>query len=96
MIRSDLIQRLSQKHSQLSVGDVDAAVKVIIDSMSAAIAEGQRVEVRGFGSFSLRYLPAGQRRNPMTGEKIEVPGRYTTHFKPGKEMRERVDQGRKS
>ena len=94
MNRSDLIQRISRKHKQLSVGDVEAAVKVILASMSTVLAEGQRVEIRGFGSFSLHYLPAGKRRNPATGERIEVAGRYVPHFKPGKEMRGRVNNNR--
>ena len=60
-------------------------------SMTAALTEGERVEVRGFGSFSLRYLPAGKRRNPTTGERIDVTGRYVPHFKPGKELRNKVN-----
>ena len=91
MTRADLIQRIAQKHKQLPIGDVETAVKVILESMTTALAEGQRVEVRGFGSFSLHYLSAGKRRNPATGERIEMTGRYVPHFKPGKELRNRVN-----
>ena len=90
MNRSDLIMRLADQHPQLLAKDVDLAVKVILDSMSATLSCGGRIEIRGFGSFSLNYRPPRQGRNPRTGEKVKVPAKYMPHFKAGKELRERV------
>ncbi len=91
MTRSDLIMRLADLHPQLLAKDVDLAVKVILDSISATLSSGGRIEIRGFGSFGLNYRPPRQGRNPRTGEKVQVPAKYSPHFKPGKELRERVD-----
>ena len=82
--------RLADQHPQLLAKDVDLAVKVILDSMSATLSCGGRIEIRGFGSFSLNYRPPRQGRNPRTGEKVKVPAKYMPHFKAGKELRERV------
>ena len=92
MTRSDLIMRLAELHPQLLAKDVDLAVKVLLDAMSATLLSGGRIEIRGFGSFALNYRPPRQGRNPKTGEKVEVPAKYRPHFKPGKELRWRVDK----
>ena len=90
MTRSDLIARLAELHSQLLVKDTEFAVKVILDTLSATLARGGRVEIRGFGTFALNYRPPRQGRNPKTGDKVKVPAKYVPHFKAGKELRERV------
>ncbi len=88
--KSDLISRLSQKQRHLTHKDVDQAVNGLIEMMSNALATGERIEFRGFGSFSLHYHPPRIGRNPKTGEAANLPGKYVPHFKPGKELRERV------
>jgi integration host factor subunit beta len=90
MTRSDLIDRLAELHPQLLSKDAELAVKVILEALSAALARGGRVEIRGFGSFGLNYRPPRQGRNPKTGEKVKVPAKYVPHFKAGKELRERA------
>lgn len=92
MTRSDLIGQLAMSNPTLSTQDVDEAVRTLLDAMSAALAHGQRIEIRGFGSFSLSHRPARVGRNPKTGEQVSVPAKRVPHFKAGKEMRERVDQ----
>lgn len=91
MTKSELIAQLSVRHSQLVATDAELAVKAILDAISRSLAEGQRVEIRGFGSFSLNYRPPRTGRNPKSGEKVDVPEKYVPHFKAGKELRERVD-----
>ncbi|MEQ1674540.1 MAG: integration host factor subunit beta [Candidatus Nitrotoga sp.] len=91
MTRSDLISRLAERHPQLLAKDAELAVKVILDAMSSTLAQGSRIEIRGFGSFALNYRPARTGRNPKSGEKVQVPAKYVPHFKAGKELRERVD-----
>ena len=91
MTRSDLIAKLAERYPQLLTRDAELAVKVILDAMSAALARGGRIEIRGFGSFALNYRPPRTGRNPKTGEKVQVPAKYVPHFKAGKELRERVD-----
>ena len=93
MTKSELIARLAERFPQLAVNDADFAVKVILDAMSAALARGDRIEIRGFGSFALNYRPPRVGRNPKSGEKVHVPEKYVPHFKAGKELRERVDLG---
>ena len=90
MTRSDLIAKLAERYPQLS-RDAELTVKVILDAMSAALARGGRIEIRGFGSFALNYRPPRTGRNPKSGEKVQVPAKYVPHFKAGKELRERVD-----
>jgi len=92
MTRSDLIARLAELHPQLLAKDAEFSVKVILDTLSATLARGGRVEIRGFGSFGLNYRPPRQGRNPKTGDKVKVPAKYVPHFKAGKELRERVCQ----
>jgi len=72
--------------------DADFAVKMILDAMSEALVRGDRIEIRGFGSFALNYRPPRTGRNPKSGEKVSVPSKWVPHFKAGKELRERVDQ----
>jgi len=91
MTRSDLISRLAERYPQLLAKDTELAVKVILDAMSDTLAQGGRIEIRGFGSFALNYRPPRTGRNPKTGEKVQVPAKYVPHFKAGKELRERVD-----
>ncbi|HEY8857679.1 MAG TPA: integration host factor subunit beta [Rugosibacter sp.] len=93
MTKSELINRLAERFPQLGAKDADFAVKVLLDALSAALVSGDRIEVRGFGSFSLNYRPPRIGRNPKTGEKVDVPEKYVPHFKAGKELRERVDLG---
>ncbi len=91
MTKSELIAQLAGKQPQLDYRDVELAVKELIDQLSTALAAGQRIEVRGFGSFSLHYRPPRVGRNPKTGDSVQVPDKHVPHFKPGKELRERVD-----
>lgn len=91
MTRSELIDRLAQRFPQLVVKDAEEAVKVILGAMADALSQGDRIELRGLGSFSLNYRPPRLGRNPKSGETVHVPGKYVPHFKPGKELRERVD-----
>lgn len=90
MTRSDLVARLAERFGQLTQRDTEFAVKAILDAMSEALAKGHRIEIRGFGSFSLHYRPPRMGRNPKTGESVALPGKHVPHFKPGKELRERV------
>ncbi len=96
MTKSELVEAIASKQSQLSTKDVELAVKTIIDHMSQALAEGQRIEVRGFGSFSLHYRAPRVGRNPKTGESVNLPEKYVPHFKPGKDLRESVDNSMKA
>lgn len=91
MNRSDLIMRLAELHTQLLAKDAELAVKVILDTMSATLSRGGRIEIRGFGSFGLNYRPPRQGRNPKSGDKVKVPAKYAPHFKAGKELRQRVE-----
>lgn len=91
MNRSDLISLLAELHPQLQIKDTALAMKVIIDALCSTLSKGGRVEIRGFGSFGLNYKPPRQGRNPKTGVKVQVPAKYVLHFKPGKELRKRVD-----
>ncbi|HVC48581.1 MAG TPA: integration host factor subunit beta [Burkholderiales bacterium] len=94
MTKSELIARLALRYPQLVAKDAELAVKTILDAMVKNLATGERIEIRGFGSFSLNYRPPRQGRNPKTGGKVSVPEKYVPHFKAGKELRERVDEGR--
>ncbi len=91
MTRSELIARLVERHSHLVPGDVELAVKTILDAMIVSMVAGDRIEIRGFGSFSLNFRPPRVGRNPKTGDKVLVEGKYVPHFKAGKELRDRVD-----
>ena len=91
MTKSDLIARLAERFPQLVAKDADFAVKMILDAMSEALAKGDRIEIRGFGSFALNYRPPRVGRNPKSGDKVSVPEKWVPHFNAGKELRERVD-----
>lgn len=90
MTKSELIELLARRQSHLKSDDVDLAVKTLLDLMGGALAAAERIEIRGFGSFSLHYRPPRLGRNPKTGEAVALPGKHVPHFKPGKELRERV------
>ena len=92
MTRSELIEEMAGKQTQLSLKDVELAVKLMIDHMAETLASGERIEIRGFGSFSLHYREPRQGRNPKTGDSVKLSGKYVPHFKPGKELRERVNE----
>lgn len=91
MTKSELIERIAQTQDQLSIKDVELAVKQMLDHMAQMLSSGERIEIRGFGSFSLHYREPRVGRNPKTGEAVELPGKYVPHFKPGKELRDRVN-----
>ena len=92
MTKSELIELIAAKQSQLSLKDVELAVKAVIEQMAETLAAGERIEIRGFGSFSLHFRPPRQGRNPKTGEAVALSGKYVPHFKPGKDLRERVNE----
>lgn len=91
MTRLELIQQLASNQPQLTAKDIELTVRTILDAMSYTLAKGGRVEVRGFGSFGINHRPARKGRNPKTGGVVMVSAKYVPHFKPGKELRERVD-----
>ena len=91
MTKSELIARLAAHFPQLVASDAELAVKMILDAMTRSLSSGQRIEIRGFGSFGLNYRPPRVGRNPKSGEKVQVPAKYVPHFKPGKDLRERVN-----
>lgn len=93
MTKSELINALADQLKHLEQADVELAVKQVLEQMAATLAEGGRIEIRGFGSFSLHYRPPRVGRNPKTGEAVALPGKHVPHFKPGKELRERVNRG---
>jgi integration host factor subunit beta len=92
MTKSELIEILAARHNQLAPKDAELAVKTMLDAMSSTLAHGDRIEIRGFGSFGLNFRPPRMGRNPKTGEKVLVPKKFVPHFKAGKELRERVDE----
>ncbi len=91
MTKSELIELLAAKNSHLNHKDVELAVKSLLEQMSQSLSTGQRIEIRGFGSFSLHYRPPRMGRNPKTGDAVALAAKYVPHFKPGKELRERVN-----
>lgn len=90
MTKSELIEKLATDFSHIQVKDVEASVKEILEQMAQSLSSNERIEIRGFGSFSLHYRAPRVGRNPKTGEKVELDGKYVPHFKPGKELRDRV------
>lgn len=94
MTRSDLIKALAYRFPKLMKADADMAVSEIIEAIGQKLAQGHRIEIRGFGTFALNYRPPRIGRNPKTGERVNVPGKYSPHFKAGKELRERVEGSR--
>jgi integration host factor subunit beta len=93
MTKSELIELIASRQTQLSAKDVELAVKTVLEHMSQTLSSGERIEIRGFGSFSLHYREPRKGRNPKTGNAVELTGKYVPHFKPGKELRERVNLG---
>lgn len=91
MTKSELIEILARKRSDIPYKDVEQAVKTMLEQMSESLASGERIEIRGFGSFSLHFRPPRVGRNPKTGDAVDLSGKYVPHFKPGKELRERVN-----
>jgi integration host factor subunit beta len=91
MTRSDLVVALAERFAQLTQRDTEFAVKTMLDAMSDALARGHRIEIRGFGSFSINRRPPRLGRNPRSGEQVPIPEKLVPHFKPGKAMREGVD-----
>ena len=91
MTRSDLVARLAERFPQLTQRDTEFAVKTVLDAMSEAMAQGQRIEIRGFGSFSVSKRPSRVGRNPRSGAQVIIPDKLVPHFKPGKALREGVD-----
>jgi len=91
MTRSDLVEELAARFGQLNQRDAEFAVKTILDAMNEALARGHRIEIRGFGSFSVNYRPPRMGRNPRSGESVAIPEKRVPHFKPGKALREAVD-----
>lgn len=92
MTKSELIERIAEQQGQLSAKDVELAIKTMLEQMSNALAVGERIEIRGFGSFSLHYRAPRIGRNPRTGDSVALEGKYVPHFKPGKELRDRVNE----
>jgi integration host factor subunit beta len=91
LTKSDLIERIAARQDQLPPRDVEMAVKMIMEEMARALINNRRIEIRGFGSFCLHYRAPRLGRNPKTGGTVELPGKWVPYFKPGKELRERVN-----
>ena len=91
MTKSELIERLAMRYPELRAQDIEETVKLMIEKICQSLEKGDRVEIRGFGSFSLHYREARIGRNPKTGESVEVPAKSIPYFRAGKELRERVD-----
>ncbi|XAH25492.1 integration host factor subunit beta [Xylophilus sp. GW821-FHT01B05] len=92
MTRSDLVEELAARFGQLAHRDAETAVKTILDAISDALVRGHRIEIRGFGSFSVNHRPPRMGRNPRSGESVAIPEKRVPHFKPGKGLREAVDE----
>ncbi|HFE39583.1 MAG TPA: integration host factor subunit beta [Gammaproteobacteria bacterium] len=92
MTKSELMDILARKQTQLAYKDIELAIKTIIEQMTQSLSTGDRIEIRGFGSFSLHFRPPRMGRNPKTGEPVALQGKHVPHFKPGKELRERVNK----
>ena len=91
MTKSELIEVIATQQPHLAQKDVELAVKCILEQMSGSLSGGDRIEIRGFGSFSLHYRSPRTGRNPKTGDPVALPGKHVPHFKPGKELRDRVN-----
>ncbi|ARU57504.1 MAG: integration host factor subunit beta [Pseudomonadales bacterium] len=96
MTKSELVEIIASKQAQLNIKDVELAVKTIIEHMSQALSQGDRIEIRGFGSFSLHYRAPRTGRNPKTGDAVQLTAKHVPHFKPGKELREQVNNSLKA
>lgn len=96
MVKSELIARIASKQSQLSLKDIELSINHIVECMSDSLGNGRRIEIRGFGSFSLHHRPPRKAHNPKTGARVFTAAKYTPHFKPGKDLRDRVNESRKT
>lgn len=94
MTKSELIELIARKQKHLPAKDVELAVKHMLELMSNALSSGQRIEIRGFGSFCLHFRPPRMGRNPKTGDAVALAGKYVPHFKPGKDLRDRVNENK--
>jgi integration host factor subunit beta len=94
MTKSEIIEMIAHKQMHLPLKDVELSIKHILDLMSNSLSNGRRIEIRGFGSFSLHYRAPRIGRNPKTGEPVSLPGKYVPHFKPGKDLKMQVDKGK--
>ena len=91
MTKSELIAKLAAHYPQLTAKDAEIAANAILDGITVTLVEGGRIEIRGFGTFTINHRAPRIARNPMTGEKVQVPEKFNPHFRPGRELRERVD-----
>ena len=91
MVKSELITHIAEQLEMLSFKDVELGVNKVLECMCDTLAKGDRIEIRGFGSFSLHYRPPRKAHNPKTGQRVYTEAKYTPHFKPGKDLRERVN-----
>jgi len=91
MTKSQLIERLADRARHIPAKEVETAIKELLEQMAQTLQRGERIEIRGFGSFSLHFRAPREGRNPKTGETVKLDGKYVPHFKPGKELRERVN-----
>ena len=96
MTKSELIELIARKQPQFGYKDIELVVKTSLEHMVSALSTGERIEIRGFGSFSLHYRPSRIGRNPKSGEPVSLSAKYVPHFKPGKDLRERVNEGQRS
>lgn len=96
MVKSELIARIASKQSQLSLKDIELSINHLVECMSDSLGSGRRIEIRGFGSFSLHHRPPRKAHNPKTGARVFTAAKYTPHFKPGKDLRDRVNESRKT
>ncbi len=94
MVKSELIARIANKQTHLPLKDIELSINHIVECMSNNLGKGSRIEIRGFGSFSLHYRPPRKAHNPKTGARVYTAAKYTPHFKPGKDLRERVNENR--
>ena len=94
MVKSELITRISEKKTHLSIKDIEVGINHLIERMSDSLGDASRIEIRGFGSFSLHYRPSRKAHNPKTGARVFTAAKYTPHFKPGKDLRDRVNKSR--
>ena len=94
MVKSELILQITAKQSHLPIKDIESSVNCIVDCMSDSLGDGHRIEIRGFGSFSLHFRPSRKAHNPKTGARVLTAAKYTPHFKPGKDLRDRVNESR--
>ena len=94
MVKSELITRISEKQNHLPIKDIELSINHIVERMGDSLGDGHRIEIRGFGSFSLHYRPSRKAHNPKTGARVFTAAKYTPHFKPGKDLRDRVNSHR--